>query len=369
LASVLSTNFRENRVASTGRLGHAGAMDLDTPSLTIAPLRADDPAAVEAEYEILRAARTVDVPDFPPPCRYQHEARLRHPWPGRDTRYAMAYLGGTAVGRYALELSTIDNLENAELDITVHPAHRRQGVGRRLFEHATGQARLEGRKRVMCMSVETLPGGPVRSEAGKAFAHAIGMTNALTDVRRRLDVPSIDPADHERLLAEAWAKAAGYSVVQWQATTPEEHVDDVAKLDSSFLEEAPLGDLAWEPEKVDAERVRRADAIRSAHGARPYNTGLVHDASGRLVAWSALVVFSTVPWHAWQNITLVDPTHRGHRLGILSKIINLQYLLANEPEVRVIDTWNAGVNKHMIAINEAMGFRAVDAWANWQRDV
>lgn len=344
-------------------------MDLDTPALTIAPLRVDDPAAVEADYEIRCAARAVDVPDFPPPCRYQHEAQLRHPWPGRDVRHALAYLGGVPVGRYELELSTIDNLENAELDVTVHPGHRRRGVGRRLFEHATELARAEGRKRVMAMSVQTLPGGPERDEAGTRFAQAIGMTNALADVRRRLDLATVDPAEHDRLLAEAWARADGYSVVQWQATTPEEFIDDIAALDSSFLDEAPLGDLAWEPEKVDADRVRRSDAARNAHGARKYNTGLRHDATGHVVAWSALVMFSTVPWHAWQGITLVDPRHRGHRLGVLSKVINFRYLLANEPEVRAIDTWNAAVNTHMIAINEAMGFRAVDAWANWQRDV
>jgi len=37
--------------------------------------------------------------------------------------------------------------------------------------------------------------------------------------------------------------------------------------------------------------------------------------------------------------------------------------------VRMIDTFNAEVNAHMIGINEAMGFRAVDRWANWQASV
>src|SRR5581483_536121 len=85
LASVLSTNFpARNRVASLGRLGHPGAMDLDTSALAIAPLRVEDPAAVEADFDLQRAATAVDVPDFPPPCRQHHEAQLRNPWPGRD---------------------------------------------------------------------------------------------------------------------------------------------------------------------------------------------------------------------------------------------------------------------------------------------
>jgi hypothetical protein len=85
-----------------------------------------------------------------------------------------------------------------------------------------------------------------------------------------------------------------------------------------------------------------------------------------MVAWSALAVRKTVPEHAWQQITLVDPRHRGHRLGLVAKLVNLRYLQEHEPAVTAIDTWNAEVNRYMIAINEAMGFRAVDAWTDWQ---
>ncbi len=73
--------------------------------------------------------------------------------------------------------------------------------------------------------------------------------------------------------------------------------------------------------------------------------------------------------HAWQNITLVDPDHRGHRLGLIIKIENLRYALAHEPELARVDTWNAAVNDHMISINEAIGYRPVDAWVNWQREL
>ena len=80
-------------------------------------------------------------------------------------------------------------------------------------------------------------------------------------------------------------------------------------------------------------------------------------------------VTKTIDWHAWQQITLVHPEHRGHRLGMIVKAVNLRTLRAQEPAVRMIDTFNAEVNTHMIAINEAMGFRAVDRWANWQASV
>jgi hypothetical protein len=43
--------------------------------------------------------------------------------------------------------------------------------------------------------------------------------------------------------------------------------------------------------------------------------------------------------------------------------------LAHAAGLRVINTWNAAVNDHMISINEALGFRPVDALVNWQQEV
>jgi GNAT superfamily N-acetyltransferase len=344
-------------------------MRLDTPGLTITELRADDPAEVEAAFEIERIALAHDVPDFPPPCRYRHDKHVRHDFPGRRALRSLAYLDGVPVGYLEVELTLLDNLDNADVGVIVLPEHRRRGIGRALFARATELARANARKRVHGMTGEALPDGEPRDPASGAFAEAMGMQAALRDVRRRLDVSTVDRAEHDRLLAEGWAKADGYSVVQWQDAVPDEYVDDIAALDSSFLGEAPMGDLELEPEKVDADRIRKVEATRRFFGVREYNTGLRHDASDRIVAWSSLSRRRTVPWHAMQTITLVDPRHRGHRLGIISKIENLRLMLRHEPEVWAIDTWNAAINTHMIAINELMGFRPVDAWVEWQMNL
>ena len=39
------------------------------------------------------------------------------------------------------------------------------------------------------------------------------------------------------------------------------------------------------------------------------------------------------------------------------------------PQARLLHTWNADVNSHMIAINEAMGFRAVQRESMWRIDL
>ena len=141
LASVLSTNFSTKSfppksVARSAAVDHAGVMQLDTPALTITDLRADDPADVEAAFAIERDALAHDVPDFPPPCRYRHGKRLRHDFPGRKALRALGRLDGVPVGLLEVELTTYDNLDNADVTIEVLPEHRRRGVGHVLFAHA-----------------------------------------------------------------------------------------------------------------------------------------------------------------------------------------------------------------------------------------
>jgi GNAT superfamily N-acetyltransferase len=344
-------------------------MSARTQNLAITGIDADDPAAVDARYHIEAAARAADHPDLPPPCRYRLAAALRHPYPGVDIEQFLAHLDGEPVGYVIVELPTLDNLENSYVELVVHPAYRRRGVGRFMYAHALETVRAAGRRRVMASSTRQVPGGPERDGAGSAFAEAMGLQPALTDIRRKLEVSHVDPAVHDRLLAEAWARADGYSLVKWRDRVPDEYVDDVAYLDGRLVTDAPMGDLALEPERIDAARVRQREEAQAARGTRSYAAGMRHDASGRLVALTALGLEKTIPEHAWQWITLVDPDHRGHRLGTIVKIENLRYALEHETALRSIDTWNAESNAYMISINDAMGFRAIDAGVEWQVEI
>jgi GNAT superfamily N-acetyltransferase len=331
-------------------------MTQDTVVLEIVEVHVDDPAAVDATYNIGNAVTLADFPDLPPNCRYQHEMRLRVPWPADERHLFLAYRSGVPVGMANIDLPIHDNLDKAHIEVSVPAELRRQGIGTALFAHAAKFAAAKGRTSALGFGGIDMTG----------FAEAMGLSNGLVDVRRRLTLDQIDETGLDRLLAEGWSRAADYSTVQWGNIPPEELLTDLAALDSSFLEESPMGDLDYEPQQVNPERLRLMHETREQYGSRGYETGIIHTATGQLVAWSALRVAKTIDWHAWQNITLVHPKHRGHRLGVISKIENLRFLRANEPAVRVIDTWNAEVNEHMIAINEAMGFRAVERWADWQ---
>lgn len=72
---------------------------------------------------------------------------------------------------------------------------------------------------------------------------------------------------------------------------------------------------------------------------------------------------------AFQGTTVVDPAHRGRRLGLLLKAANFAAVYDARPGVQQIWTWNAESNTHMININEIMGYQ-VQGWEKiYQRAV
>jgi GNAT superfamily N-acetyltransferase len=329
-------------------------------------VRAIDPhddAALAAHQEVAAAAEEHDVPDFPTPCPVWYAGLLRYPKRSSKRFAWIAYLDGQPAGTLDLDLPMLDNTGNADVELRVAPKHRRRGVGRVLHEKAVAVAREHGRVRLIGEAVATLPGGPPRDGAGAAFAAAMGAKEALVEIRRRLELSTVD------IVGLGAAEAPGYSLVRWRQRAPEDIVADVGRLDARMFTDPPLGDLVIEKPTIDVARVRETEESHVRRGERTYHSGVRHDATGALVAWTMFALESTVPDHAWQNVTIVDPDHRGHRLGMWIKLANLKYLMAHEPAVRAIDTWNATSNTHMIAINEAVGFRPVDAWGMWQQEI
>jgi GNAT superfamily N-acetyltransferase len=313
-------------------------------------------------FEISRAGWLVDVPDIPHSSFAVFLATLRRSAPAAAHERYVALLDGVAAGFLQLRLPLADNLGNVEMDLLTAPQRRRRGVGRAMWAHAVERTHALGRKHLISASTDHRPDGG-------AFAVAMGASPGLPEVRSRLDVPPPDQERLDGLLADAWRHADGYRLVQWTGVPPEEFLDDVAYLDSRLNADAPIGDLAMEPEKVDAARVRASAERQIAVGRTALHTGVVHAASGRMVAWTVIAGDNDNPTHAWQNITIVDPDHRGHRLGMIVKLENLRYTLGLRPELAGIDTFNASANRHMLAINETMGFRRVDSWMQWQRTV
>lgn len=338
-----------------------------SPDLT--PLDPSDDDAVDAALAVVREALAAGVPGFPPPCPHAFRGRLTHQQASQRREVIVARLDGTVAGLLQLDLPMRDNLDNAEVELTVHPAARRRGIGRAMHAYLVDRLRGLGRKRYTSMAVRQLPDGPPRDRAGEAFATVMGATVAQLEVRRRLDLTAAGEANLAAMERAAIERSAGYRLVSWRDRTPDEYVSDVAYLISRFVSDAPMGDLRVEPERLDAARVREQEEANAHNQQRVYSSGAVEVATGRMVALTTIGRNRSTPWHAFQWITLVDRAHRGKRLGALTKVGNLRFTREHEPELTTIDTWNAAENAHMIAINEQMGFHPVEAWCNWQQEI
>jgi GNAT superfamily N-acetyltransferase len=279
--------------------------------------------------------------------------------------------GGHPVATASLNLPMLDNITTAVVDVRVHPAFRRHGYGRLMLRHVIEQAVAQGRNRLIGEVCEPL--GADRSvepplSAGQHFAAGVGAKPVTTAIRRMLTIDELDDR-LSSLHADAITHSGGYSLVQWEGAAPAELVDDLAALEARMSTDAPFEDLNWEPEQWTAERYRDRERSIAAAGRVCLTTAARHDASGQIVACTELVTTSALPAFASQWSTIVMGEHRGHRLGMLVKLANLQLLRTRRPRVRFINTWNAGVNAHMVSINEALGFRAVERWREWQLDL
>ncbi|MGB9280898.1 MAG: GNAT family N-acetyltransferase [Pseudonocardiaceae bacterium] len=335
--------------------------------LALAPIEPSDDDDIREWYELRCSVVRADRPGDPPPCWVNERGRLRYPSPGVDKAGWLARDAGSVVGACALRLPMLDNLHNAEGEILVAPQHRRRGIGRALLAHLRTEAQRQGRIRLVSSEVDH-PLDPAAPDPAGRFAMACAALPALVGTRRRLAIDSVDPAVLARLDAQAWAKADGYSLVQWVGSTPQRWLDDVAYLTGRMSTDVPLDDLQWDAEVYDAARIQAEDVSSLARGLHLVTTAAAHG-TGQLVALTQIVGFATSTWFASQENTIVAPEHRGRRLGTLIKVANLRHARAQRPDLRVIDTCNADSNPHMVAINEAMGFRPHSRLVEWQLDV
>lgn len=335
----------------------------------IRELNPADDADIDGWLALDGAVTAERQPDLPPPCRQELVGALRQPWPGVRTERWLASDGDRLVGQLQVLLPTMDNLDTADLILQVHPEARRRGVGRELFGHAAERARAAGRHVLHAESVAGLAEGEARRVPGALFAGSVGAKLANLEVRRRLDLDTADTSGYAAMLADAEAHAGGYALRQWVGAVPDDIVAGLAPLLGEFNEEAPHGDLGIENERIDVDRIRGSEATQRAQGVRTYSTAARHVETGEVVAYSQIEQEHCPEDHAWQNITLVLPAHRGHRLGLLTKLANLELARRERPALRVIDTWNAEQNGPMIGINEAIGFRARDVEQFWRLDL
>lgn len=317
---------------------------LECHDVHIAALRADDPGGPAAAAQVFGYW-------------------LEYGWTGDPGEVWLARDGGALSGWYRLELPDLDHRDLARLTLVVTPDRRRRGIGRELLRHAVVRAAAAGGRATL--SGAALAGTGPAGSAGAAFARASGAIPGITDVRRVPAVRDLSPGRLSELRAEAERAAAGYSLVTWTGLIPPELLDPVARMEQVMADSVSDQRDTWDAARVD----KRSNRMVRTTDLRRYWTGARHDTTGELVAITRLEVDPADPAWGHQGLTAVTVPHRGHRLGLLVKAALMQWFMTAEPLVERVHTTNSDDNVHMIAINDALGYRILGPATTWWRMV
>lgn len=274
--------------------------------------------------------------------------------------------GGPVLGVGLMEFPMLENPHATEITLAVHPARRRRGVGSAIVEKMGERAAADGRRTLN--SIVDVPVALSGEHASAPFARRAGFEPTLTGNQRLLRVPLDEQRRDELCDVVANAPCAHeYRTIAFVAPWPEEFLDDHCNLLRVMSTDEPAGDDEREPEHWDAARLAENDELDAAREATVLAAVAQHVQSGRLVGMTELGLTPDAPHEAFQQITVVHPDHRGHRLGLAIKLANLELLAEHGSQERVVITGNASVNAPMIGVNEMMGFEVLSEGCFWQK--
>lgn len=300
--------------------------------------------------------------------------------PFAPKRLFLARVGGRVVGRAVYEWQPEEGATAAFLEVEVARDARRKGVGTALLRAIESAASADGLKVYQSWSLHLPPVShdllrpPTGFGAIDADSPAVGFALAngyrIEQIGRmsRIDLP-VDPALLAVKRAETAAFAADYDVVQWVGRCPEEWLGDMARLHQRMSTDAPSAGIEFAEEQWDESRVRNLDDMNEAGGRLNLTSAAVHVPTNQLVGYTDIALPEEEGRPATQEDTLVLKDHRGHRLGMLVKIANLELLGRVSPSTPRITTFNAEENRPMLDVNEAVGFVATAYEAAWKKTV
>ena len=278
----------------------------------------------------------------------------------RQQLYA-AYADDRMVGVATLWSALLDNTDKAWFELDVDVPERRHGIGRALAARLEETVRADGR--ALIMTAATLPYDDRETHPYRQFATACGYELSNYEVVRHLALPVPDGRLQE-WIDEAAPHHAGYTIETFVDQVPADLVESLCVLLGQLAVDAPTGAVDFDEEAMTPDRFTEMLDRSKAMGRVRYETvALTPDRT--VVAQSTLSVPRSVGSEVYQWGTFVHRQHRGHKLGLATKAVNLQAVQAFRDDIDLVITQNAETNGYMVSINERMGFRPVEVSAEF----
>ena len=268
-----------------------------------------------------------------------------------------------------------DAVSTATLSVQVHPAFTGRGIGRALADAVEQVARDEGKEKWQVYASTPAADGPrlvSPTGFGSLPAHGrevrflLARDYTLEQVERasRLALPA-DPAVLAERRAYAEERSRDYRVRLWADRAPAELLPDLAVLATRMSTDAPSAGLEQDEDAWTVERWLEHEELEAGSPRTILYAAAEHVPSGRLAGYTELSVPVETSRGIEQRDTIVMREHRGHRLGMLLKIANIQHLQERHPDHPEITTFNAEENRYMLDVNEAVGFVAFAYEGAW----
>jgi predicted N-acetyltransferase YhbS len=316
-----------------------------------------------AFYQALRAAELHERPDMPIWSEHDAQVVFRLGDPAETMTAYVAESGSQVVGSGIFTVIHNSNLDKAFLEIAVPPKHRRKGVGTALEAFFANLAAEHGRTALIVAS--HIPAGRREDHPYRLFAEARGYSLANVEITRTLALP-VDNELLDRLEGEAAPHHEDYRIETFVNDIPDELVESYCDIQGQLALEAPTGDLDFEAEVVTVEAFRARQLKARDRGMTIYHT-LALAENNEVVAHSVLAVLNDDRNNVMQWATLVRRGHRGHRLGLATKVPNMRIMQAAHPDRKRIVTQNSEHNGPMVRINEQLGFAPDELAVEFQR--
>jgi GNAT superfamily N-acetyltransferase len=320
-----------------------------------------DDAVMRDFYDVGRRSELLGRPDAPFWSFREFLGGFRSPDSGERQELFAAYDGDRMVGNAVLWSFLLDNTDKAWFHLNVDVPDRRRGIGQALVERVEQVARDDGRSLVLADT--KLPFDDRVDHPYRCFAEACGFELSNVEVVRHLALPVPDE-QIRTWVDEAAPRHEGYTLETFVGAVPADLVESLCLLLGQLAVDAPTGAVDFDEEAVTPQRYAELVATTDAMGRARYETvALTPDRQVVAQSTLAMSLEESTEVHQWG--TFVHREHRGHRLGLATKAVNLRAVQAARNGLTLVTTQNAETNDYMVAINERMGFRPMEVAAEF----